>query len=286
MLTDIWLFVKERFPLHVTLPLTLILFAGPASLSPPGLWEAIFGWASTFLALLFLRIADDLASLQIDKIAHPGRGLPAGRIKAANLKIFVALGLGAMVLWQTNAQAFLLVLGAITFYLLFFKGFKERLPLLMRAFFSNVIFAVVPCYAGLVSGNFRISQLFLAGFVWLAAVAHEWAHNVHGPGEAGLGLADYAEAIGARAAAAVALALFAGSALFALLAWLTMARPWVFGMLLVITTLYAGFLGIRLIREPEYKNAKPFYVAGFTFFLLPLAGLVIDGLLGQIAMPK
>jgi 4-hydroxybenzoate polyprenyltransferase len=286
MVTDIGLFVKERFPLPVTLPLTLILFAGPASLSPPGLWEAIFGWASTFLALLCLRIADDLASLQIDTVAHPERGLQSGRIKAASLKAFVAVSLGAMVLWQSTSQAFLLVVATITFYILFFKGFKERLPLLMRPFFSNVIFAVIPCYAGLVSGNLRISQLFLAGFVWLAAVAHEWAHNVHGSGEVGLGLADYVEAIGGRPSAAVALALFASAAFFALLAWIRMAKPWVFGMLLVITTVHVGFLGVKLIKKPEYKNAKPFYVAGFTFFLLPLAGLIIDCLLGQIAIPK
>ena len=81
---------------------------------------------------------------------------------------------------------------------------------------------------------------------------------------------DYTEAIRARPSAGVALALFAGAALFAWLAWLRMSKPWVFGMLLVITTVHLGFLGVRLIKKPEYKNAKPFYVAGFTFFLLRL----------------
>jgi hypothetical protein len=113
-------------------------------------------------------------------------------------------------------------------------------------------------------------------------VAHEWAHNVHGPEEAGLGLAAYVETNGARPSAALALALFAGAELFAVLAWLSMARPWVFGLLLVITTAHLGFLGTRLIREPAYKNAKPFYVAGFTFFLLPLAGLTIDNLWARL----
>jgi hypothetical protein len=61
-----------------------------------------------------------------------------------------------------------------------------------------------------------------------------------------------------------------------------MAWPWVFGLLLVITTAHLGFLGTRLIREPAYKNAKPFYVAGFTFFLLPLAGLIIDNLWARL----
>lgn len=286
MVSDIRLFVKERFPLPVTLPLTLMLFAGPATLSRPGLWEVIFGWASTFLALLCLRIADDLASLQSDQAAHPERSLPAGRIQTASLKAFLAAGLGALVLGHLNSPAFPLVAGALAFYLLFFKGLNERLPLPLRPLFSNVIFAVIPCYAGWVSGNFRPAQLFLAGFVWLAAVAHEWAHNVHGPGEAGLGPAGYVEALGARPSAAVALALFAGAAVFAGLAWLGMGRPRMFGVLLVITTAHLGILGTRLIREPVYKQAKPFYVAGFTFFLLPLAGLVLDGLLGRLALPK
>jgi hypothetical protein len=242
-------------------PFTVILFGGPASLSPPSLWTAALGWVSTFLGLLCLRIADDLASLENDKVAHPDRGLPSGRINAGNLRTFVAAG-------------------TILFYILYFKSFKKRLPLIIRAPWSNAIFAVIPCYVGLLSPNFVTPQVFLAGVVWLAAVAHEWAHNVHGPDETGLGLAGYVQAIGSRQSAAVALALFAGAAFFACLAWLTMGRPWVFGMLFVMTSLHVGFLGMRLIRQPEYKNAQPFYIVGFTFLLLPLAGLLLKGVFG------
>lgn len=280
MLSNIGRFIRERFPLPVTLPLTLILFGGPASLSPPGLWSAIFGWANTFLALLCLRMADDLTSLPTDIIAHPERGLPAGRIEARNLKNFLALAVSAMVLWQVNIPAMLVAIGTVIFYVLFFRDFKERLPLIIRPFFSNIIFAVLPCYAGIVGGNLGISHLLLAAFIWLAAVAHELAHNVHGPQETDRGLADYVETIGARATAALALVLFAGAAGFGFLAWLSLPRPWVFGLLLVIAAVHIGFLGARLIREPQYENARPFYVAGFTFFLVPLAGLLIDRLLG------
>jgi len=279
MLSDIGRFIKERFPLPVALPLTLILFAGPASVSPPGLGGAIFGWVNTFLALLCLRMADDLTSLPTDKISHPERGLPAGRLEARNLRNFLALAVSAMVLWQVNIPAMLAAIGTVIFYVLFFRDFKEKLPLLTRPFFSNIIFAVIPCYAGIMGGNLTPAHLWLAVFIWLAAVAHELAHNVHGPLETDLGLADYVESIGARSTAALALVLFALAGFFAFLAWLSLARPWVFGLLLVLTAAHLGFLGAKLIREPEYENARPFYVAGFTFFLVPLAGLLIDRLL-------
>jgi len=64
------------------------------------------------------------------------------------------------------------------------------------------------------------------------------------------------------------------------MAWLAMGRLVVFGMLFVMTSLYIGFLGTRLLREPGYKNAQPFYIAGFTFFLLPLAGLLLKIVFG------
>ncbi|MBW1992268.1 MAG: UbiA family prenyltransferase [Deltaproteobacteria bacterium] len=279
MAADIRQFVQERFSLRVTLPLTLILFAGPASLNRPGPGVLLFGWAATFLALLCLRMADDLASLEADRAAHPERGLPAGRIRPVALKALVAAGSATLAVVHLNSQAFSLVAGAIIFYLLFYKFLRERLPLTLKPFFSNAVFAVLPCYAGLVSGGLLPAQLFLAAFVWLAAVAHEWAHNVHGPGEAGLGLAEYAVALGPRASAAAALALFAGAGACGWLAWLKTGRPWAFGVLLGITTVHVGFLGLRLVRRPEYRNARPFYVAGFTFFLLPLAGLMADALL-------
>jgi len=232
MAADIRQFVQERFSLRVTLPLTLILFAGPASLNRPGPGVLLFGWAATFLALLCLRMADDLASLEADRAAHPERGLPAGRIRPVALKALVAAGSATLAVVHLNSQAFSLVAGAIIFYLLFYKFLRERLPLTLKPFFSNAVFAVLPCYAGLVSGGLLPAQLFLAAFVWLAAVAHEWAHNVHGPGEAGLGLAEYAVALGPRASAAAALALFAGAGACGWLAWLKTGRPWAFGVLL------------------------------------------------------
>ncbi len=281
MFKDIRLFVKERFPLPVTLPLTFILFAGPASLSPPGLSKTAAGWASTFLALLCLRMADDLASLATDRVRHPGRGLPAGRIRASRLRAFVAAGTGAVVLLQVGSPALFLILGGAAFYLLYFRV-RERLPVILRPFFSNAVFAVIPLYAGCLGGNLKPAQVFLAAFVWLGAVAHEWAHNVHGPGEAGPGPAGYVQAIGSRPAAGVALALFALAAVFAWLAWRGTGKPLLFGVFLGLTSIHVAFLGIRLIREPARNQAKPFYVAGFTFFLLPLAGLLLDGFLGQL----
>jgi len=114
-------------------------------------------------------------------------------------------------------------------------------------------------------------------------VAHEWAHNVHGPGEAGLGLAGYSKVMGARPSAAVALALYLAAALGGGGAWLALGRPPAFGLLLLLTSLYVGWLGSKLIREPVYARAKPFYVSGFAFFLLPLAGLLVDRWLGKLS---
>ena len=282
ILKDLREFVRERFPLTVSLPLTLILFAGPASLSSlnPPAW--ICGWVSTFLALLCLRIADDLTDIETDKITRPQRGLSSGRIMPGNLKVAVAAGLAVILLINLPTGSSLLVAVVMISYGLYFQVAKSHVPLLIRAPLSNGIFGLLPCYSGLLNHNLLGSQFLLGLFVWLAAVGHEWAHNVHRDEDSMPGLAGYSQAVGPRRSALVAGLLFALAALCAWLAWVQIGQPPLFGVLLLLTSIHLGVLSSKLVQNPCYLNAKPFYIFGFTFFLLPLAGLWADSLLGNI----
>lgn len=278
------LFLKERFPPAVTLPLTFVLFAGPASLTFMSWPQALAGWLTVFLGLFCLRMADDLSDLETDRVAHPERVLASGKISEKSLKAFIGLASGVIFLLNFRGPELALVAAAALFYGLYFMGVKKRLPIIWRAFWSNAVFALVPLYVLRLGGGLRGGHWWLAAFVWLGAVAHEWAHNVRGPGEALPGPPGYSELLGPRLSATVALGLFLLAAGCGFMSWWGLGRPPAFGLLLLGTFLKVGHLGGKLLREPSASRARPFYVFGFVFFLLPLAGLVVDRAFGWLTI--
>lgn len=269
-------YLRERYPLAVSGPLAFLLFAGPASLGFQTWRQALGGWLTIFLGLFCLRAADDLSDLELDRQIHPERGLASGRIPAASLRRWLVLSLGCLFILNLSARKLMVVGGMALYYSVFFLGVKKRLPLGWRPFLSNIAFAVVPLYAVLPGGSWGTVHFLVAGFVWLGAVAQEWAHNVRAPGEGTAGLVGYAELFGPRTAAAVALALFLGAAALGLGIYLILGRPPFFGLSLLATSLQVAWLGVKLLIQPNAHRARPFYVFGFTFFLLPLAGLMVD----------
>ena len=55
-------------------------------------------------------------------------------------------------------------------------------------------------------------------------------------------------------------------------------HPAIFLLLLIVTSIQICALLRKLIHHPLSMNARLFYVPGFTFFLLPLTGLILDGM--------
>ncbi len=274
-----WKFITERFPLKVTLPLVAILCLGPLSLVSFHFSDGLMLFASIFLGLLSLRMADDLASMAMDRLTHPNRGLPSARIDAAKLK-------RALILLVVLVVSINLVIGAwgatlmiTSFYVLYFLLFK-KLPVLYKPFFSNLIFCCIPLYiADAILHKLTLAHLLLGLFSYLSVVAHEYAHSVHGGDDPPPKIATYATLIGARPSAMLSLLLFSVAAIFGFIFWHASGRPLFFMISLMAVIIHIIYLEFRLIREPASRTARPFYIYGFTFFLIPYAGLVLDQVL-------
>ena len=281
--TNLSVFIRERFPLKVTLPLSAILCAAPLSFTPCRAAHVAVGCVSVFLALLCLRIADDLSSLEADRLTHPDRGLPSGRINATSLGhalcVLVALLLAVN---SSSLHRVVLLLATTAFYGLF-NANRQRIGVLPRPLFSNIVFAGIPlyvCYLGRANPN--LPHLLYGLFVWISAVAHEYAHNAHGPGEGVAGIKDYSAVLGARGTAIAATFGFAAAAVTGSLFWATCGQPPVFAVMLTATFIHIMYLGAKSIRHPVAANAQPFYICGFTFFLIPSIGLIVDCMLRMV----
>jgi hypothetical protein len=280
MLKNLTLFIKERFPLRVTLSITIILFGAPFSFMGRGVFKTFSGGLSVFLALFCLRMADDLSDLELDRHYHPERGLSSGLINPDHLKKIILIAIGMILLFNIWAwRPLAMVTGVVLYYVFYFKKLKRRFAIILRPFFSNLIFGIIPVYAFFLSGSVIPGCGLLVCFIYIAAVAHEWSHSVHESEEGIPSIVNYSQVMGAGRSAIMGLILFGLSSLLGWLFWLKIGRSVLFGLFLMGTSLHILLLGIRLIKNPTSRNARPFYIFGFTFFLLPLAGLLIEKLL-------
>jgi len=260
----------------VTVPLSAVLFVAPYSLARFEVSEAAFGLLNVFLFLLLVRMQDDLSDIAIDRITHPERGLVSGAINPGNLRLCVVIGTGIVLVLNYFAHLFLPVLAMGLVYAVFYS-LKERIPLPLHPIFVNAVFFFIPLYAGLiVHGSAGWTYVLLGLFIWTAVIAHDFAHSVHGPTESPADVASLSNTLGARESAITALCAFVLAGLIGVSFWTQSGRPPLFSIVLTATFLYILFLGIRLVRTPAIANARPFYISGFAFFLLPLLGLMID----------
>jgi 4-hydroxybenzoate polyprenyltransferase len=270
------LFASERFPPWATVPIAALLYAAPASLGHPVILEAAGGALATFLGLLCLRIADDLADLERDRVLHPERGLSSGNIDPARLlDANLALGAVLVVLESTSTWRLALFVGACAFYRAWLSCWRARVHAVARPFLSNLVF---PCavFHSVGPGEWWPAVL-LALYAWLAAVAHEFAHNVRSPEEEPPLGPGYARALGAEGTAVLSLTLFAAAAFVATLLWLALGRPRSLGGALAAAAAGAGYFLARLLRDPGPQPARCLYRAGIVFALAPALGLILRG---------
>ena len=280
-LRDLARFVAERFSPLVTIPLASAVYGAPAALGRPGIGRAAAGWTATFLMLLALRMSDDLADRDRDRLLHPDRGLVLGRIDPARLSaIRWALAASIIALdlaWPGRLALAVLAGGGFAFHL----TVRRRLPPLARPLSSNLAFPLIVLHGG-EPGQLR-AALLLALAAWLTAVAHEIAHNVQpaerdrevGPG--------YAERLGARGAAVLAFGLFAAAAAAQGRLWLDLGRPAVFGAGLAASAAILAAGSLRLLLRPTPEAARPFYLGGMLVGSLPPLALVAGRLLSTLS---
>ena len=123
-----WRFITERFPLKATLPLTAILAFGPMSSAPFTIADGVTIFTTLFLTLLAVRMADDLASIDTDRITHPDRGLPSGRINATRLTYAMVAAAMVVVVLNLFGGHFRDILFLVGYYGLYFITVYCRHP--------------------------------------------------------------------------------------------------------------------------------------------------------------
>jgi hypothetical protein len=293
-------FAAERAPVGVVLALAVSLCVGPWALLGVDSLTLVRSAAVVFLVLTVLRIADDLHSLEHDRIADPGRGLPSGRIGARPLAAGAALLFAAAV--ALSAPRLSAGLGLLAAYYAAYFTLGERVPVVLRAPLVNAVFLAIPPAVALLSGgpatpgsaavagmewargSGGTERAVLLGLCfWLSAVGHDFVHEVHTADEACSALRSCSQVLGPRVAAGVGLGCFAGGwaagmlatrAAFAAGSW-----PPFFVTSLGALCGYVAWSSVRLIAVPGRERARRLYVSGFACFAVPSLLLGLDRLL-------
>jgi len=287
-------FAAERAPAGVVLALSVSLCAGPWALAGedgPALLRSV---AVVFLVLTVLRIADDLCSLEHDRIANPQRALPAGRIAARPLAIGAGLLFAAAAL--LSAPRLTLGLGLVGGYYAAYYALVERIPVVLRPPLVNAVFLAIPMGVRLLGGEAAVSgaaiftgdagvsaPALLVAFFWLSAVGHDYAHEVHASDEAHPALHTCSQVLGPRVTAGVGLGCYAAGCVAGLLAargaFVPGSWPLLFVASLGALFGYVFVLLARLIARPGRERARRLYVSGIACFAVPSLLLGLDRLL-------
>lgn len=267
-------YMAERCPWPVLLAVAVALVLGPALvLGRRGPAALAIATASVALGLLLLRIADDLADLERDRRLAPRRGLPSGRIDPTALGRTLWPGLVLLVLLNPGPGLWA-VLAGLGWYRAYYR-FRRRLPATLRPWLVNAVFPLAVLYG---AGGASVAGLWLAAFVGLAVVGHDYAHEVRAPGEEGCRAGSPSARWGAGRTALAGIVLYLAASAAGAGAWIALERPALFGIALLAAT---GGLAPRLWalwRRPAAGSARRLYVAGFVYFLLPLAVLPLEPL--------
>src|SRR5262249_7481663 len=140
-LIDLRRFIRERFPPWATVPLGALLYAAPASLGRPPIFEVAAGGLATWFGLLCLRVADDLTDLERDRALHPRRGLPSGAIDPVQLRdANLGLATALLALESTSIWRLTFFVGACAHYRVWFSSGRGRVHPVVRPFISNLVF--------------------------------------------------------------------------------------------------------------------------------------------------
>ncbi len=277
-------FTAERAPISVTLGLALGLCAGPWAMAGGDGTALLRSVALVFLVLVVLRIADDVRSLDHDRIASPERSLPAGRISMRPLVAGAAVLFAVALLLSVPRAS--LALGLLALYYAGYYALGQQIPVVVRPVLVNVVFLTIPACVGLVAGDVRWRGVVMLGlFFWLSAVGHDYAHAVHAAGESPAGVQTCSQVVGPRLTAGVGLACYVGGCAAGLLAvrgapalggW-----PPLFLLGLAGLLAHVAYLQVRLIAQPSRARARRLYVSGFACFAVPSLLLGLDRLLGR-----
>lgn len=271
-------YLRERCPVAVLVPLSLVLFIAGIRHLPVNPADALRGWLTMGLCLLLLRLSDDLADREIDRLTHPDRltcsADPTALKALKRARIWMLLG--AIALQLPDYHLLLPLLVASAFYGIFF-GIKRRFSPLLQPVVLNSALGLFPIYGELLlHGHTSPFGLLLGLFFWLGALAHDYAHCVMDIREQDAARLNPINRTPPRLLAVISLCLFTASGIVGLVLYCLHYTGHLFLGVLAVCTLVIAYLEIRLLRAPKAPNARPFYWWGFLFFLLPALAHLLE----------
>ncbi len=267
--------VRERFPLDVSVPLAVVLCG---ACLPPGAWGRL-PWlvACGWLLLLAARAWDDLADVARDRVRRPERVLPSGRLPARLLRR-VALAAGALGLagafalsFRSGAWAAACVAAGLAWHAL-----RPRLPPLLGPPMVNLVFPALVLLGPIGLGVATVGGILVAIFAWTGAVAHDLGHGIEE--EAGMP-APLRDPLSPRTRARWGVGFFVASLVAAAASEIARPDP-LFAAIAAPAGLVLASRFASLLRNPSEWNGRRLRVAGFVYFVAPLVGAMAWSLLG------
>lgn len=277
MLRDILIYQRERSPLPFVILLATLMFCAGLRNFDVEVSNLLIGALTMSVFLLFIRLGDDIADIDIDRHTHPHRALCDGRARLRHMQYFKVLMVLVMVLLQWGRpDCSAVIVMAVLLSWAFFQQ-KAHVSAWTNVVLLNASLVLFPMYAGLLlHGEISIFHWLMAAFFWAGGIAHDLSHCILDDKGHVDGVINPINRIPAAVLAKASLAMFGVSAVLGatlfLLGW---AGFW-FGLMLTVMFVLILWLEYRLIRRPCARTAKPFYTLGFGFFLLPVVGHLVD----------
>jgi geranylgeranylglycerol-phosphate geranylgeranyltransferase len=224
----------------------------------PEAWPALFGFLIGFLISGAEMVSNDLFDLEVDRVNHPDRPLPSGRVSVPEVAAFTVI-LSAAGLSIAASQGPLVLAFTVLIWILglLYNWRLKRLGLPGNAIVAMSV-GMTFVLGGMMAGRPD------SGLVWTFAIMaslFDLAEEVSGgimdaEGDALIGSRSIARLFGRRAALSLVTALFASFMVLGTVPFISGWLGWPYLVLMIAADITVAFLVIRLWRSSSPKEGR------------------------------
>ncbi len=247
-------------------------------------------YSGFFAALIW----NDITDFDIDKLSHPDRPIPSGRISS---KKFFAIALffsttTFIFAYLVNIWCFLLVGFTALFVAFHDKYFKKMVKIpAYSEIFTPLQWIIVPIFGFIAMNNTNYVVLFiLVLFTYFADNAHDLADGIHDyTGDLKNGVKTYATSFGKKNAARISFFMFFLSGILGFLLYYSSFLTLIFLIPFVLIWFYAMFYSYKLLKTKEENMSKIGSIVGrkgFNYFLIIYDLIFLDVLVQLLIFYK